>query len=124
MKAATIIGVTFLVQFALINSACSASLPDGYTLEKNSAGEMYLKNPQGMIVVYPKILSYGYNEEHFVACIKDEILNAELKRYSFVNLKNGNAVATTNLKQWNYFLKEIPSLGKVKLNQVGEEQCP
>lgn len=113
-----------LAQFALLTSACSASLPDGYALEKNSAGEMYLKNPQEIMVVYPKILSYGYNEEHFVACIKDDIPNAELKRYSFVNLKNGNAIATTNLKQWNYFLKEIPSLGKVKLNQVGDETCP
>lgn len=123
MKSAISIAA-LLIQILFLKSACSASLPFGYSLEKNSAGDMYLANSKGVILVYPKILSYGYNENYFVACIKDKIQNADLKRYSFVNFVNGNAIATSNLKQWIYFLNVIPGLGEVKLKQVGDEPCP
>lgn len=122
----------YLLLFIMFLNSCSQSLPLGYKLEKNQSGELHLVNPEGDEVVEPKILSYGFDKNNFVACVKpnDEFIVdnlrkiADKKRFQAVNFNSGMAVHLLNKKQWEDFVKSVPDVGKVKLKQLSDETCP
>jgi len=102
----------------------STPLPEGYNLQKNSSGDIYLTNPKQVTIIDPKILSFGYNKDYFIACIKNNHPHMELKRYVIVNFNNGSTIDTVNINNWEYFIQKIPALTEVKVNQISNEQCP
>lgn len=107
-------------------------MPEGYKLEKNANGQLSLINPEGTEVVEPIILSYGFDADNFIACVKPDDTHlmehlrkvTDPKRFQAVNFRSGTAMHFINKKQWDDFVKLVPAVGTVKLNQIGTETCP
>ncbi|WP_455234512.1 hypothetical protein [Thiogranum longum] len=115
------IAIPFLVYAGV---ALSTSLPDGYRLEKNDKGERFLSNGDGEVVVEPNILSYGYDDDRFVACITNESPDKELKRYVVVRFSDGRVRDTGNLHNWHHLLEDIAGLEEIELHPITKETCP
>ena len=109
---------------AVAGAANPVNLPGGHSLQKNATGEYFVQNKSGRVSIHPAILALGYDESWIVACVRNnDIREAETKRFVFMSVSKAGATDTINRNNWDYLIKEIPALGKIKLKQLGKEKC-
>lgn len=99
-------------------------LPQGHSLLQNELGEYYVENKKGVVMIDPAILAIGHQGHWIVACVKNDSIDTEPKRYYFINLKIGGTTDTINQENWEYFQTVYEDLGDVEIKPIVEEPCP
>ena len=69
--------------------ACAQNLPGRHQLIKNDLGEYYVINHENMTMIEASILKLGFSSRWILACIKNESIDIDLKRWIFIDLKSG-----------------------------------
>jgi len=101
------------------------SLPGRHELKKNEQGEYYVVNKGDITMIEASILRFGFSAKWILACIKHVSVDTELKRWVFINLKNGGTVDSLNQENWAYFRDEAyPDLKEITLKSYSDESCP
>jgi hypothetical protein len=109
----------------LVVQASAQGLPGRHELKKNKQGEYYVVNKKDITMIEASILKFGFSAKWILACIKHVSVDTDLKRWVFINLKNGGTVDTLHQENWAYFRDEAyPDLKEIKLTNYGEESCP
>lgn len=75
-------------------------------------------------MIDPEIISIGHNAHWIVACVKNQSIDTEPKRYYFIDLKNGGTTDTINQENWEYFKGVYAGLSDVKTVSLADETCP
>ena len=113
----------FLAFFAGLSAA--QDLPGQHILKQNESGEYFVINRDGITMIEASILKLGFNAKWILACIKHKSIDSDLKRWVFVDVKNGGAFDSLNQKNWEFFREEAyPDLKHIKLNNYSDETCP
>lgn len=99
-------------------------LPDGHKLLQNEQGEYYIENKEGIVMVDPAIIALGHERQWIVACVKNDSIDTDPKRYYFINLKIGGTTDSINQENWDYFKTAYDGLGEVELKPLADEPCP
>lgn len=101
------------------------NLPGMHELKQNEAGEYYVVNKKDITMIEASILKLGYNGEWILACIKHEAIDSDLKRWVFVDVKNGGTFDSLHQENWVYFSNEAyPELKEISLKNLSDEDCP
>ena len=107
------------------NSWAEQKLPAGHRLLQNDQGDYYVKNKDDVTMIDPAILALGHQGQWIVACVKNDSIDTDPKRYYFVNLRYGGTTDTINQENWEYFKTAYDGLADVELKAlVEEESCP
>ena len=107
------------------SSVMAQDLPGNHALKQNEAGEYYVVNKENITMIEASILKLGFNDKWILACIKHESIDSDLKRWVFVDVKNGGTFDTLHQENWAYFRDEAyPDLKEIKLKDYSEENCP
>lgn len=118
------IGLTVVLSL-LFFQAFAENLPGQHKLKQNEKGEYYIVNKDGITMIDASIIKFGYNGRRILACIKNESVDTELKRWVFINVKTGGTVDSLNKENWRYFRDEAyPDLQQISLKNLSEESCP
>ncbi len=115
--------ITLFVLLSL-QSKANERLPDGHKLLQNEQGEYYIENKEGIVMIDPSIISLGHQRQWIVACVKNDSIDTDPKRYYFINLKIGGTTDSINQENWEYFKTAYDGLGDVELKPLTEETCP
>ena len=106
-------------------STVAKELPGRHLLRQNDAGEYYVINRDGITMIEPSILKMGYSAKWILACIKHKSIDSDLKRWVFLDIKNGGTFDSLNEQNWSFYRDEAyPELKEIKLKKISEEQCP
>ncbi|MCG8379724.1 MAG: hypothetical protein MI865_09655 [Proteobacteria bacterium] len=106
-------------------STVARELPGRHLLKQNDAGEYYVINRDGITMIEPSILKMGYSAKWILACIKHKSIDSDLKRWVFLDIKNGGTFDSLNEQNWSFYRDEAyPELKEIKLKKISEEQCP
>lgn len=116
--------LTVILSFSVFQ-ASAENLPGQHKLKQNEQGEYYIVNKDDITMIEASIIKYGYNGKRILACIKNESVDTESKRWVFINVKTGGTVDSLNKENWLYFRDEAyPDLKKISLKNLTEESCP
>ena len=100
-------------------------LPGHHKLLQNKAGEYYVINHDNITMIEPSILKLGFNAKWILACIKNNSIDSDLKRWVFIEIKHGGTIDSLHAENWVYFRDEVyPDLKEIKLTNYSEESCP
>lgn len=100
-------------------------LPGRHNLKQNETGEYYITNHKNIMMIEPSILKLGFNAKWILACIKNKSIDSDLKRWVFVDIKNGGTFDSLRQENWAYFRDEaFPELKEIKLTDYSYESCP
>ena len=99
-------------------------LPAGHKLIQNEQGEYLVENKDGVVMIDPAILAIGHKGQWIVACVKNDSIDTDPKRYYFINLKIGGTTDTINQENWAYFQTAYDGLADVTLAPLMDETCP
>ncbi|MCZ6804640.1 MAG: hypothetical protein O7D86_12110 [Proteobacteria bacterium] len=110
----------------ILSSQLSAQdLPGRHKLKQNETGEYFVVNHKNIMMIEPSILKLGYNAKWILACIKNKSIDSDLKRWVFVDVKNGGTYDALHQENWVYFRDEaFPELKEIKLTDYSNESCP
>ena len=112
-----------LLVFSIILKA--EELPGGHMLKKNSNEEYFVINKKKVVMIEPAIIKLGFNRNWILACIKNKSIDSDLKRWVFINIKNGGTFDSINQENWQYFNNEAyPELQTIKVKAYSDEACP
>ena len=116
--------------FTLVASALSfqsfaqQKLPAGHKLLQNEQGEYYVKNKDDIVMIDPAIIALGHEGQWIVACVKNDSIDTDPKRYYFINLRIGGTTDSINQENWEYFKGVYDELENIELKALTEEACP
>ena len=100
-------------------------LPGGHKLTKNDSNEYYVVNDENITMIEASIIKLGIKNNWILACIKHKSIDSDLKRWVFVDLKNGGTYDSINKENWRYFSNEaFPILKEIELKSLNDEDCP
>ena len=100
-------------------------LPGRHTLKQNESGEYYVINSKNITMIEPSILKLGFSAKWILACIKHKSIDSDLKRWVFVDVKNGGTFDSLHQENWAYFRDEAyPDLKQIELENYSDEDCP
>ena len=124
MRFKTKLLITFFL-CSFITSLWAQELPGHHKLKQNEAGEYYVVNKDNITMIEASILKLGFNAKWILACIKQESIDSDLKRWVFVDVINGGTFDTLNKENWAYYRDEAyPDLQEIRLKNYSEESCP
>jgi hypothetical protein len=114
-----------IILLAFSAQAFAVDLPKQHVLKQNEQGEYYVVNKDKIKMIEASILKMGFNSRWILACIKHESIDSDLKRWVFVDVKNGGTYDSLHQENWLYFRDEaFPDLKKIKLTNYSDETCP
>lgn len=117
--------ISSLLIFLTTSSFAVQELPGRHQLKQNEAGEYYVINAEKITMIEPSILKLGFNGRWILACIKNKAIDSDLKRWVFIDTKNGGTFDTIHQENWLYYRDEAyPELKEIKLTNYSEESCP
>ncbi len=110
----------------LLSTQISAQdLPGRHLLKQNEKGEYFVINHDNITMIEPSILKLGFNAKWILACIKNKSIDSDLKRWVFVDIKNGGTFDSLHQENWTYFRDEaFPDLKEITLTDYSDESCP
>ena len=113
------------ILFLFFAQAIAKILPDQHKLTKNELGEYYVINKDDITMIEASILKLGSSGRWILACIKNKSIDSDLKRWVFIDLKNGGTFDSLNKENWKYFRDEAyPDLKTIELRNLTNEDCP
>ena len=116
--------VAYFLAF-IISPVLAQDLPGHHQLKKNEAGEYYVINKENIKMIEASILKMGFNEKWILACIKHKSIDSDLKRWVFVDIKNGGTFDTLHQDNWAFYRDEAyPELKEIVLKDYSDESCP
>ena len=98
--------------------------PRGYSLLRDENGFYSMQNKDGETVIPAQIIKIGWNKKWIAACVENESIDTDLKRYFYINRRLGGASDTINQENWNYFKEVYPGLLDIEYQQLSEQECP
>lgn len=116
-----------LIVFTMFSSSqlFAQDLPGRHVLKQNESGEYFVVNRENITMIEPSILKLGFNAKWILACIKHKSIDSDLKRWVFIDVKNGGAFDSLHQENWLYFRDEAyPGLKHIKLTDYSDEACP
>lgn len=118
--------VYFLLALFLLPISINAQgLPGRHSLMQNESGEYYVVNRENITMIEPSILKLGFSGKWILACIKHESIDSDLKRWVFLNVKNGGTFDSLHQENWAFFRDEAyPELKEITLKDYSDEACP
>ena len=100
-------------------------LPGRHFMKQNESGEYFVINHEDITMIESSILKLGFNAKWILACIKNKSVDTDLKRWVFVDIKNGGTYDSLHQENWTYFRDEaFPDLKDIKLTDYSDESCP
>ena len=82
-------------------------------------------NRENITMIEASILKMGFSAKWILACIKHKSIDSDLKRWVFVDVKNGGTFDSLHEENWLYFRDEAyPDLKQIKLTDYSDEACP
>lgn len=100
-------------------------LPGRHVLKQNEAGEYFVINRDGITMIEASILKLGFSAKWILACIKHKSIDSDLKRWVFVDVKNGGTFDSLHQENWAFYRDEAyPDLKNIKLTDYTDESCP
>jgi len=117
-----------LLSIFIICVSCQSfaqDLPGQHKLKQNDSGEYFVVNSKNITMIEASILKMGFNAKWILACIKHKSIDSDLKRWVFVDVKNGGTFDSLHQENWAYFRDEAyPDLKQIKLTDYSDEACP
>ena len=114
-----------ILSLFICNNANTEVLPGQHKLIKNELNEYYVINNKDITMIEASILKFGFSGRWILACLKNKSVDTDLKRWVFIDLKNGGTFDSLNEENWRYFRDEAyPDLKKIKLRDLNNEDCP
>ncbi len=117
-----------LVVFFTMFISCqlfAQDLPGHHVLKQNESGEYFVINRDNITMIEASILKMGFSAKWILACIKNKSIDSDLKRWVFVDLRNGGTFDSLHQENWVYFRDEVyPDLKQIKLTDYSDEACP
>lgn len=108
-----------------VSSIAAQDLPGHHQLKQNEAGEYYVINADKITMIEASILKLGFNGRWILACIKNKSIDSDLKRWVFIDIRNGGTFDTLHQENWHYYRDEAyPELKEIKLTDYSDESCP
>jgi hypothetical protein len=117
--------IVIIFTMFISNILFAKDLPGRHVLKQNDSGEYFVINHEKITMIEPSILKMGFNAKWILACIKHKSIDSDLKRWVFVDVKNGGTFDSLHQENWNYFRDEAyPDLKKIILTDYSNESCP
>jgi len=117
--------IVIIFTMFISNILFAKDLPGRHVLKQNDSGEYFVINHDKITMIEASILKMGFNAKWILACIKHKSIDSDLKRWVFVDVKNGGTFDSLHQENWNYFRDEAyPDLKKIILTDYSNESCP